>query len=137
MRFAAGFALRLLLLLGLAALPGCGDSGEYAVVPVSGIVTCQGKPVANANVNFSPKASEERSALNPGKLALGMTDAQGHFQLTTYENNDGAIIGTHTVTVSLNFDESTGKEPRGFPCKNSQLEITIDKSVSDLKVDFK
>lgn len=137
MRFSAGITLRWMSLLCLAVLQGCGNSGEYAVVPVSGVVTCQGKPVANATVNFSPKASADRSALNPGKLALGITDEQGRFQLTTYENNDGVIIGTHIVTIELNFDEKTGRSPRGFPCAKSELEITIEKSVSDLKVDFK
>lgn len=137
MRFAEGNLRRLLLLLGLGLLVGCGNSGEYKVVPVSGIVTCQGKPLANATVNFSPKASPDRPAQNPGKLALGITDAQGRFQMTTYQNNDGVIMGTHTVTVELNFDEKTGRTPRGFPCAKSELEITIEKSVSDLKVDFK
>ncbi len=137
MRFSARITRRWVWLLSLVALQGCGDSGEYEVVRVGGIVTCQGKPVANATVNFSPKASPDRPAQNPGKLALGITDAQGRFQLTTYENNDGAIIGTHTVTLEPNFDEATGRTPRGFPCAKSTLEITLEKAVSDLKVDFK
>lgn len=59
MRFAEGNMHRLLFLLGLGLLVLCGNSGEYAMVPVSGIVTCQGKPVVDATVNFSPKASAD------------------------------------------------------------------------------
>ncbi len=136
MRFSNGLGVGLLWLLCLTLAMGCGNSGEYAVVPVSGIVTCQGKPVGNATVNFTPKASEDRSSLNPGKPALGITDKDGRFKLTTYENDDGAIVGTHTVNVGLNVNEETGKSPRGFPCVDSKLEITIEKAVSDLKVEF-
>jgi hypothetical protein len=32
-------------------------------------------------------------------MAVGTTDETGVFQLTTYELNDGAVPGTHVVTV--------------------------------------
>jgi hypothetical protein len=33
------------------------------------------------------------------RLAVGKTDERGEYQLTTYEKNDGAMIGNHVVTV--------------------------------------
>jgi hypothetical protein len=54
-------------------------------------VIYRGKPVADASVAF----------LAPGapRLAVGTTDNAGNFSLTTYEQDDGAILGTHVVTV--------------------------------------
>jgi hypothetical protein len=41
-------------------------------------------------------------------MATGTTDADGNYTLTTYERGDGAMMGTHTVTVTKYGDE-------GFP----------------------
>jgi hypothetical protein len=87
----------LLLLVGLALVPGC---AKPTMAPVKGRVTCHGKPVADAAVTFAPvpRAGEEKE---PGKAATGFTDAEGNFTLSTYRNYDGALIGQHSVTVSL------------------------------------
>ncbi len=119
-------------------VPGCGpDAEQYETVPVSGVVTCQGKPVANATVNFTPKDDQGRTKGRRGRVALGMTDNDGRFKLTTYENYDGAIIGKHTVTVGLNFDEKTGRDPsRAFPCRDSSKEVSVEAGMGEIKVDF-
>jgi hypothetical protein len=64
-------------------LAGCGGSNEYETTPVSGVVTCEGKPVANATVNFTPLPEEGRPSGQRGRVALGLTDKDGHFTLTT------------------------------------------------------
>ena len=33
------------------------------------------------------------------RVGEGVTDSEGRFQISTFENNDGAIIGTHDVLV--------------------------------------
>ena len=115
---------------------GCGSDPEhYEIVPVSGILTCEGQPVANAMVNFTPIADESRKEGRPGRLALGRTDETGHFTLTTYENNDGAIVGRHVVTVSAGFDESAG-EMSEFSCSASSKEVTVEAGMDDIKIDF-
>jgi hypothetical protein len=35
-----------------------------------------------------------------GKTATATTDAQGRFTLSSYEPNDGAVVGKHSVSVS-------------------------------------
>jgi hypothetical protein len=85
---AAGY----LALVFYAASTGCsGRSGRPETVPVRGIVTYQGKPVAGASVAF----------LAPGAPApaSGTTNAAGKFQLSTFASNDGAVVGKHVVTV--------------------------------------
>jgi hypothetical protein len=34
------------------------------------------------------------------RAATGTTDAQGKYRLTTFEKDDGAMIGKHTVTIA-------------------------------------
>ena len=66
-----------------------------------------------------------------------MTDQNGRFKLTTYENDDGAIVGRHRVTVGLNFEESTGKDPsKAFPCRDSSKEVTVERGMGEIRIEF-
>jgi hypothetical protein len=61
-------------------------------VPAGGKVTYKNVPVEGATVSF----------LGDGKLApaVAITDASGEFVLTTNQSGDGAVPGTHRVTVT-------------------------------------
>jgi len=76
-----------------AACLGCSPSGPV-IVPVKGVVTLDGSPVAKASVMFQP--------VDGGNPAIGETDADGKFSLTTQleKPREGAIVGEHIVTVS-------------------------------------
>jgi hypothetical protein len=63
------------------------------LAPVSGTVRYNGKPLANAYVGFKPEEYGARSA-------MGTTDQNGQYRLTTLEPNDGARVGRHRVVVS-------------------------------------
>jgi len=67
---------------------GCGDSkfGQ-----VSGTVTLDGQPLANATVEFQPKN---------GSPSYGETDQKGRFQLLYSPKKAGASVGEHTVRIS-------------------------------------
>ena len=80
----------------LFAVAGCGDGG-LTLVPVAGVVTLDGKPVADAGVIFTPA--------DGGPAASGSTDGEGRFQLHTV-NRPGAVSGKHVVTVTK--QETTG-----------------------------
>ena len=77
------------------ALVGCGSS-EPGLVPVSGIVMLDDKPIDKAAVMFHHAA---------GRIAYGVTGEDGTFQLTTRDSGDGALIGDYRVTVSLTHQE--------------------------------
>jgi hypothetical protein len=81
----------------LAALSGCGGP---AMAPVKGKVTWKGKPVREAAITFSPvgKSADETE---PGKPGTGFTDEEGNYVLSTFKVRDGALIGSHRVTVML------------------------------------
>jgi hypothetical protein len=80
------------------ALQGCGGR-SYA--PVSGTVTLDGKPVANADVTFIPIA--EAGTKEAGDTAGGKTNEKGEYKLKTYTPQgwkEGALVGKHRVSIS-------------------------------------
>src|SRR4051812_22922579 len=83
--------LHALTALALTALAGCGTDAP-PIGLVSGTVTHGGKPVPNLTVNFMP---------TNGRPSWGMTDSDGYYKLHWDENNDGAEVGTHKVSVAF------------------------------------
>jgi len=85
----------LLPLCGLVLVTsiGCGGvSDRPPVYPVSGKVTLGGVPVEGAQVSFYAEGSP--------RAASGKTDAEGMYQLTTFDTNDGAVEGSHKVSIA-------------------------------------
>jgi hypothetical protein len=74
----------------LVAGSGCGGPGKP--VKTEGLITMDGKPIAGATVTFHPKAEG-------GRMATGLSDADGVFQLQTFAEADGALPGDYKVTV--------------------------------------
>ncbi|HVX12531.1 MAG TPA: carboxypeptidase-like regulatory domain-containing protein [Pirellulales bacterium] len=68
-----------------------------ATVPVKGKVTYKGQPLADASISFISTAPD-------GKIAGGLTDAQGMYTLMTLESPtkqaNGALPGDYKVTVT-------------------------------------
>ena len=95
----------LVALLALAPpLIGCGPSRPQTMY-VDGVVTLDGEPIEGAAVLFSPEE---------GRPASGITDAQGKFELQTFEPRDGAVLGKHKVTVTLKKVTGVGADPDGL-----------------------
>jgi hypothetical protein len=84
----------LVLALLLLAPAGCGKG--YKLASVSGRVTMDGRPLAGAEVSFTP--------VDGGKdvpYASGMTDEQGNYKLSVGgSTSDGAVVGENLVRVS-------------------------------------
>jgi len=74
---------------------------------VTGSVVYKGQPVSGATVTFFPTATGHRSA-------GGVSDANGHFILMTYDKDDGAVLGKHRVAVAKRETVSAGKVPEGM-----------------------
>ena len=85
--------------LGLACLVGC-SSGDFPTAQVTGRVLCEGQPVEGAMVYFEPIKSDSSNAMT-GKQGFSYTDAEGKFNISTYDpgGQDGAVIGRHRVRV--------------------------------------
>jgi len=87
------------LLLAAMALSGCGSKGSNLPKPVlvTGTVTLDGKPLANATVYFRPEGDKM------GTGSTGTTDANGKYELVTSFGNEtkpGAIPGKYRVWFS-------------------------------------
>jgi len=78
------------------ALPGCGGP---TMAKVKGKVMFDGKTVKDAAVTFNPTGAPGQK--ETGKPATGFTDADGNFELSTFKNYDGAIVGPHSVHVMI------------------------------------
>ena len=85
-----GLLLFTACILGLAS--GCSRGRQYPPThSVSGVVTVDGQPVADAIVSFLPD--------NGQYPANGSTDASGRYNLTSFTRGDGAMEGSFRVTI--------------------------------------
>jgi hypothetical protein len=111
--------------LGLLLLPGCGSP---SVAPVRGRVTCNGQPVADAAIIFSPRPKNETDR-ESGKAAAAATDADGWFVLSTYKVGDGALVGKHRAAVTLD-------ERIRSPCKSKVVIVEIKPGDNEILIEL-
>jgi hypothetical protein len=108
------------VLIATVVLAGCGG-GDFSTAKVTGRVVCEGQPVGKLLVLFEPIQSEEGRGAVVGKQGFGRTADDGTFEVSTYGNNDGAVVGRHRVRVAWSDDF---RDP-ACPCIiNSERDIT-------------
>jgi hypothetical protein len=97
------------------------------VVPVSGRVSIEGEPLADAFVRFIPSGTD-MAGLDSG----ARTDAEGKFVLKAADGRDGAIVGTHRVEIRVDatgYDVSQG-------VSESDESIPIDEDAMQLHPNY-
>jgi hypothetical protein len=83
-------------ILGLSLLAvGCGGENPNlpALVPVSGTVTLDGKPLGGAMLSFAPVGDTR------GNGAEGYTEPDGTFKLSSPPRGEGAAVGQYQVII--------------------------------------
>jgi hypothetical protein len=116
----------LVALVLFAGVSGCNSK----LVPLTGRLTYQGKPVPSTEVFFQPDDGSRRS--------VGKTDDDGRFRLRFSHNEEGVSRGRHTVCLKYapSDDEDQGKAP---PKASKELQAVIakyrDPAKSDLHVE--
>ena len=135
---------RWLAFVALLSIAGCSGANHPATAPVSGTLKYKGSPVEGATVIFSPAAG--------GRPATGHTDAQGHYALSMFDENDGAVPGDYQVTVAKSeiarptmtdterntyIQDHQGVPPPQAPSKSLLPEKYLSVSSSDLKATVK
>ncbi|MBA2114332.1 carboxypeptidase-like regulatory domain-containing protein [Bremerella alba] len=92
--FVRSFAM-LCVLLSLFASGGCGPSASKDVPElgeVSGTVTLDGKPLADATVGFQSEAAK--------RVSTGQTDSEGKYTMYLMNDIKGVPLGVNKVTIS-------------------------------------
>ncbi|WP_145263394.1 carboxypeptidase-like regulatory domain-containing protein [Calycomorphotria hydatis] len=109
---------------------GCGYKVEGPdIAPVRGMVTLDGKPLANASVEFQPiNVAMSENGLG-GSGANGFTDEAGQFTMYV-GSRAGAQAGTYRVLISKSNSatDTDPAPPQILPPKynsQSQMEVTI------------
>lgn len=137
--------------IGLVLAAGCSKGSkerQFDLTPVSGVITLDGKPLADADVGFAYLGVPPEGFAG----SAGRTDAQGRYELQT-GTKKGAVAGQYRVTVSrlaapggvtLNPAEgldmgqlaASGQVTQTVPVKytdinSTDLSTTVEKSKSD------
>lgn len=125
------------VLAQLVFCAGCSAESEGPpTVPVAGKLLVDGQPAAGAQVIFHPADSHDFD--RRGSRPTGRVTADGTFQMTTYQPNDGAPAGDYVVTVYWAQDpESLEPSPdrlkqRFLNPALSKIHVAVIKSTTEL-----
>jgi len=120
----------------LGTLAGCGD-GRLDVVPASGKVLLDGQPLTTGAIFVIPEQ---------GRAASGTIGPDGRFTLTTYEEGDGCIPGTHPVQVVAQRTIGDSQSEDGYVewiapqryahAQTSGLSVTISEPTDSLVIEL-
>ena len=126
-----------IVLLGCLAIPvGCGKSGPD-LGQVTGKVTLNGKPLADASIEFIPEK---------GRPSMATTDAGGQYELVYTADRPGALPGKHTVRITTGRPGYEGEGGQGGqeardevvpPKYNSASELAREVKPGSNTIDFK
>jgi len=105
------------IVAGVLLIIGCGQDGPPRG-EVTGRVTLDGKPLANALVIFRPEGA---------RPSTGITDAGGCYQLTYLPDISGAVVGGHRVMiVTASENDPTEKVPARYNAE-TELERAVER----------
>ncbi|GAA4437044.1 carboxypeptidase regulatory-like domain-containing protein [Bremerella cremea] len=121
----------LMTFVGILAVSGCtsAPSDLPELAPVTGTVTLDSKPLANASVSFES---------SNGQVAFGQTDAEGHYELNFRDGAKGAEVGENKVRIETVLEGPPAPNYRDpIPAKyNSKSTLTRNVSKDNPVQDF-
>jgi hypothetical protein len=122
-----------ILILTCVALANAGCKGQRKLVPISGQVKIDGKPLEMGKVTVWVKDS---------RAAQGYIDKDGRFSLMTYVSGDGCLVGEHEVTVASMRTTNSGENVEYFipqrygDPKLSNLKINVDQPNDNWEIEL-
>ena len=123
--------------MALYSLAGCTHNpANYPdTAPVTGTVTLDGQPLEGATVNFKPGGG--------GRPSRGITDADGNYELMYSGTVQGAMLGTHTVSILKEEDpqdeeaDTVQVVPERYFGKDSELSAEVENAKNSIDFDLK
>ena len=106
---------RWLALALLGSLSGCGSDNGLDLAGVGGRVTLEGEPVRYGYIMFAPDGSKATQ----GPPAMSKLSEDGRYVISTQEAEDGAVVGTHQVSI-LALDPKPLKGPTEVPAEKDK-----------------
>ncbi len=114
------------LAVGILALTGCGSVDRPDMGRVEGVVTLDGKPLAEAFVHFDPGTV---------RGSTGVTDADGKYELTYIRDTKGAAIGKHTVRIAKRTETSPETLPARYHAR-TELTATVEPGRNEINFEL-
>ena len=120
-----------ILIISLVFQTGCSEQG----CQVTGIVTLDGQPLQDATVEYIPTS-------NAGRIANGLTEADGKYQLTTSKSVSGVFPGEYKVKITTSVTTGTSDAdlkttPEKVPAKyNKRTELNRTVEDGSNQLDF-
>jgi hypothetical protein len=122
------FTFVLLLVSSLIVITGCGTK----LNKVGGIVMIDGKPLKFGTIQVVPEGH---------RAAHGKIGPDGRFTLTSMDENDGIVTGSHAVAVMSAEAKGANAQywhaPKKYAdSKTSKLKVEVSGPTNDLKIDL-
>jgi hypothetical protein len=96
-------------LTAILFIAGCGGEPPPRLVPVTGKVMMDGKPLTAGSVSFHPDAGNSYQKDSPSSLL----QVDGSFKMATYPFGEGVAPGKYKVTVSAELANRVSKPQFG------------------------
>lgn len=124
------------MLLACIVFPaGCGRQPADGLekFPVQGLVQVDGQPAAGVVVRFF---KDGKPGTTNADTPLGVTDADGRFELSTNGDGDGAVAGNYRVTFTWKSGNSPASEDqlkgRYTRLDRSEINVTVRPEPNEL-----
>lgn len=126
----------IVVVVGLLLPLGCSQNDYGDLGHVTGTVTLDGQPYANAMLEFSPEAG--------GRPSKGVTDADGKYELIYIRTTRGAELGQHKIVITTIPTENgapgvekSAKLKDPIPSRyNARTELVHKIEAGDNQIDF-
>ena len=125
-RFLSNSLRAISTLSGVLLMVGC-NSGT-PVGRVAGVVTYDGKPLAKAEVEFTPQGE--------GTSSVGFTNEEGEYELQYTLKKKGARLGKHTVRVQLLIMNPQSQAEIRYASQTAKIECEVAKGSNEIDIEL-
>ena len=122
--------VRLAVCFSICSILGCG--GNPNLGKVTGTITLDGQPLADATIVFTPDSG--------GSTSFGKSDSSGYYKMVFSDTEDGAWIGASKVSIRTGdvLPDNSGVIPEKVPnVYNTRSTLTAEVKTGSNTFDWK